>query len=176
MPEVETPVLIAPADDVDPEITEWLDERVHAFVLAATRHADVCSIAVLARGDGDRIVGGVHGYTWGGCCELISLWVEPDHRGRGVGRRLLRAAETHAEARGCTQVLLFTHDVLSPGMYLRTGYEVVGRVDDYPQGSAALWFRKLLDVPRSEEAELCASVDRVSTAGDAERAIDAAQM
>jgi GNAT superfamily N-acetyltransferase len=73
--------------------------------------------------------------------------VEDAHRGGGLGNRLLDAAEAEAARRGCAQVVLLTH-AASTGAdgdrYLRRGYEEVGRVDDYPRGDAALWFRKLL--------------------------------
>jgi hypothetical protein len=46
--------------------------------------------------------------------------------------------------RGCRQVVLFTHRIQAPGFYERRGYEIVGRVDDYPSGSEAVWYRKWL--------------------------------
>ena len=81
------------------------------------------------------------------CCdvELVSLWVSEPMRGRGLGRALLTAAEDRARARGCHQVVLFTHAFQTPKLYLDSGYDVVGEVEDYPAGSAAYWFRKRLD-------------------------------
>jgi hypothetical protein len=68
-----------------------------------------------------------------------------------VGGALLDAAEAEALRRGCDQVVLLTHAVhAGPGgaRYRRRGYELVGRVDDYPRGDAALWFRKRLPARR----------------------------
>jgi GNAT superfamily N-acetyltransferase len=69
----------------------------------------------------------------------IAAW-----RGRGIGRALLRAAEDRARERGCRQVVLFTHAFQTPGLYVHSGYDLVGEVEDYPAGSAAYWFRKRL--------------------------------
>ena len=109
-------------------------------------HAPEEELAAFVWEDGE-IRAGVYGWTWGGCCEVHSLWVDRRDRRRGIGTMLLQAAESEARSRGCTQVVLFTHQMQAPGFYERRGYEVVGRVDDYPAGSAALWFRKGLDPP-----------------------------
>jgi ribosomal protein S18 acetylase RimI-like enzyme len=90
------------------------------------------------------LLGGVHAWTWGGCCELHDLWVDESARGRGFATELMRAAEEEARRRNCAQILLFTHAVQAPELYPRLGYELVGRLDDYPEGDAALWYRKRL--------------------------------
>ena len=131
-------------DDPDADDLALLDDRLNAFTVAATGHADVRPLAVLAR-DGTRLAGGIHGWTWGGCCELVSLWVEEDQRGGGLGRALLLEAEAEARRRDCTQVVLFTHAQQAPQLYLALDYQVVGSVEGYPAGSAAYWFRKDLD-------------------------------
>jgi GNAT superfamily N-acetyltransferase len=133
--------------DPDPAAVAWLEARVTAATARATGHADEAPLAVFARADDGSLAGGVCGWTWGGTCELQYLWVEDAHRGSGLGSRLLDAAEAEAARRGCGQVVLLTH-AASTGAdghrYLRRGYEEVGRVDDYPRGDAALWFRKVL--------------------------------
>jgi ribosomal protein S18 acetylase RimI-like enzyme len=130
-------------DDPDADDIAWLDDQLTAFTLAATRHAEIRPLAVIVR-DGDRLAGGIHGWSWGGCCELVSLWVEESRRGRGLGRALLLEAEAEARRRECIQLVLFTHAEQAPQLYLALGYQVVGAVEDYPAGSAAYWFRKAL--------------------------------
>ncbi|MFL6136245.1 MAG: GNAT family N-acetyltransferase [Frankiaceae bacterium] len=124
------------------EVADMLEANVRRETVAASGHGDEAEFAVLA-GDDRELRGGISGWTWGGCCELTNLWVDPRLRGHGLGSRLLARAEEEALARGCRQIVLFTHDVqASPGFYERRGYELVGRVEDYPRGSAALWYRK----------------------------------
>jgi ribosomal protein S18 acetylase RimI-like enzyme len=125
-----------------------VDDALAAFTVAAAGQGAPRPLAVFAR-RGRSIIAGIHGWTWGGCCELVSLWVSEPMRGRGLGRALLRAAEDRARARGCHQVVLFTHAFQTPDLYLGSGYDVVGEIEDYPAGSAAYWFRKRLDTEPS---------------------------
>jgi GNAT superfamily N-acetyltransferase len=120
-------------------IEDWVrDETMAASGLAAEEE-----LVVFAR-QGGELLGGCCGSTWGGTCELNSLWVDQRYRRRGIGARLLAVAEDEALGRGCHQVVLFTYLFQAPGFYERSGYKIVGRVDDYPTGTPALWFHKVL--------------------------------
>ena len=124
-------------DAPDPADIADLDARLNAHLVASTGHDDAWPLAVLLRDARGALVAGVHGWTWGGCCELLTLWVDESIRGHGLGRALLHRAEAEARQRGCAQVVLLTHAVHGPGFYLGSGYELVASVEGYPEGSAA---------------------------------------
>jgi GNAT superfamily N-acetyltransferase len=100
-------------------------------------------LAIFVR-DAGSIVAGISGWTWGDCCELQSLWVEPRLRRRGLATRLLAAAETEAATRGCSQTVHFTYAFQARELYEKNGYELVGCVQDFPTGTDVLWYRKRL--------------------------------
>ena len=127
----------------DPDDVRRMEDRVRDETIDASGLAAEEELVVFARQDGE-LLGGCCGSTWGGTCELNSLWVDQRYRRRGVGGRLLAVAETEARARGCHQVVLFTYRFQVPGFYERCRYHIVGRVDDYPMGTPALWFQKSL--------------------------------
>jgi hypothetical protein len=52
------------------------------------------------------------------------------------------AAEREAAARGCTQIVLETHDFQAPGFCLGLGFAIVGVIDDYPRGRRYMTSRK----------------------------------
>ena len=74
------------------------------------------------RPDG-QVVGGAVGRTWGSCCELQQLWVEPALRRGGVGKRLVEQFHERAEARGCRTFYLETFSFQAPNLYRSLGYE-----------------------------------------------------
>ena len=131
-------------DDPDPLEIEFLETQIRREASAATGLGDEVELAVFVR-DAGVVVAGISGWTWGDCCELQSLWVEPSLRGRGLATRLLAAAETEAAARGCTQTVHFTYDFQARALYERNGYELVGRVEEFPSGADVLWYRKRLN-------------------------------
>lgn len=89
-------------------------------------------------------IAGIYGWTWGGGCWADSLWVHEAFRGKKLGQRLLKSAEEEAQHRGCTQMILDTHGFQAPNFYKKYGYEVTGRVPNYPKGSEIIFFRKEL--------------------------------
>ncbi|MFV0132539.1 GNAT family N-acetyltransferase [Streptomyces sp. HMX87] len=86
--------------------------------------------------------------------ELVKLMVRRDARGRGVGRRLLTAAEEAAAAAGLTLLHLDT-ETGSPAehLYRTAGWTRAGEIPDYaadPQGllrPTTLYFKRLLPRP-----------------------------
>jgi len=101
---------------------------------AAAPLADVRPLAAFATDDSGTVVGGAVGRTWGNCCELLQLWVAPEHRSRGVGSRLLLDFEARARARGCSVFYLTTLSFQAPEFYRRHGYDVLARIAGYPEG------------------------------------------
>ncbi len=99
---------------------------------------------MFVRDGAGAITAGTYGWTWGTTCELHHLWVDESLRRTGVGTRLLAEVEAEATRRGCGQIIFFSHAFQAGQFYRDRGYEVVGRVEDYPDGDAALWLRKPL--------------------------------
>ena len=131
-------------DSPDPADLALLEQHVAAAAIAAAGAGDDQDLALFVRDDEGRIVAGISGMTWGGCCELHAMWVDDALRNRGLARALLAGAETEARRRGCGLVQFFAYDLLAPGLYQRLGYETVGVIEGCPAGSAARWYRKEL--------------------------------
>jgi DNA-binding MarR family transcriptional regulator/N-acetylglutamate synthase-like GNAT family acetyltransferase len=76
--------------------------------------------------------------------ELKRMWVSPEARGIGLGRRLLAELERHAADRGARTIRLETNKNLSEAiaLYRSSGYREVPRFND--EGYAHHWFEKRL--------------------------------
>jgi GNAT superfamily N-acetyltransferase len=131
--------------DPSPEAVQYLEEQIYQVTAGVTGISDGEWLAIFQRDDAGRIVAGISGNTWGGCCEIRQLWVAEPLRGQGVGTGLLAAAEQEARRRGCTQILLMTYTFQAPAFYRRHGFTTLAEVDGYPQGYRNLLMRKRLD-------------------------------
>lgn len=60
--------------------------------------------------------------------QLISMWVDPSARGRGVARDLIRAVACWTADRGSTRVVLFVQEANTPArhLYERAGFRLTG--------------------------------------------------
>jgi GNAT superfamily N-acetyltransferase len=93
----------------------------------------------------DELVGGLYGNTAWQWLFVDLLWVDTPFRRQGLGRRLLRAAEAAARARGCTRAFLDTFDFQARPFYEREGYVVFGTQEEYPPGHRKFYLGKSLE-------------------------------
>ena len=123
---------------------QLLDDRIYEFNAARTGIADARLLTILLRARDGDIIAGLYGWTWGRCCEVKTLWVHENWRSKGLGTRLMSAAEAEARRRDATQIVLSTHDFQAPEFYKRLGFEAVGHVDNYSVGYQSIYLRKPL--------------------------------
>lgn len=129
-------------DDPSPEDMALLNDRLYRFNAATTGVDDGRWLAIFVRDAAGQIEAGLHGWTWGRTGFVQTLWVREDRRRRGLGTRLLAAAEQEAVRRGCRELQLDTHSYQAPGFYRRLGYEVIGELPGWPGDSTRIFFRK----------------------------------
>jgi GNAT superfamily N-acetyltransferase len=130
--------------DPTPDLVQYLEDRIYEFNSRATGITDGAWLAIYVRDERDRVVAGICGNTWGGCLEIRQFWVEESRRKKGLGTKLLEAAEQEARRRGCRQILLMTFSFQAPEFYAKQGFEVVAVIEDHPNGHQNLLLRKRL--------------------------------
>ena len=138
---MEGPDSLVVEDDPDPHDLALLEERLSAAAVAAVGLGDEKEFGIFVRDDG-RVLAGISGSFWAGCCQIHALWVDDARRGQGLARRLLARTEDEARRQGCRLVMGITYDALTEGFYEPLGYETVGTIEDCPTGTATRWYRK----------------------------------
>lgn len=129
--------------DEPPEaVVQAIDAGLESHNRTAAPIGDVRPLAVTAVLQTGEIIGGAVGRTWGACCELLQLWVHPDHRKAGAASRLLLEFEAMGKTRGCHTFYLTTLSYQAPEFYRKRGYEALAEIAGYPDGIIKYLMRK----------------------------------
>ena len=126
-----------------------LGDGLTEHALPFTHRAGFEPLAVFARDRNGVLVGGVHGkvnWTW---LHIALFWIAEAERRRGLGSSLLRAIESAAIDRGCTQAHLETFSYQARPFYERHGYVLFATLEDYPPGHQSFFLRKVLSEARA---------------------------
>ena len=85
--------------------------------------------------ENQNVIAGILGGTYWGWLHIDILWVDENHRRKGIGSNLLRLAEQEGIRRGCHHVHLDTMSWQAPDFYKKHSYEVIGILPDIPSGN-----------------------------------------
>ncbi len=120
---------------------QFIRDSVDEFNMVTVNDRNYSPVTIFVRDASGTIVGGILGGVWGGWLHITYLWVADEFRQQGYGTQLLRAAEDEAREKGCQRVFLETHSFQAPDFYRRSGYAVIGQLNDYPPGHSyfMLW-------------------------------------
>ncbi|MCC3374169.1 N-acetyltransferase [Cohnella sp. REN36] len=102
-------------------------------------------INLCLKNDKEEIIAGLNSAVCWNWMEIDILWVDEDHRGQGLGKRLLVEAEQIARTNNCTFIKLNTFSFQAPEFYKKYGYEVIAIIENAPLGSKHYYYKKDLN-------------------------------
>lgn len=131
--------------DTSPDDLQFLDDRIYEFNCGQTGIEDGRLFSIFLRGADNEILAGLSGWTWAQACEIRILWVHPNLRGQGYGRRLMELAEQEARSRDCKIIYLNSYSFQAPEFYQKIGFEVLAYLEDFPPGRRHYHLMKRLE-------------------------------
>jgi GNAT superfamily N-acetyltransferase len=105
---------------------------------------DAQTLCFVLQSPDQEIVGGVIGATYWDWFYLDLMWIKEELRGCGYGHRLMTLAEDEARQRGAKNAYLDTFSFQAPDFYKQHGYQVFGKLQDFPPGHQRYFLRKQL--------------------------------
>ena len=76
--------------------------------------------------------------------EIRILVVAKNERGKGLGKRLMKAAEKEALKRNCKYISLDTFSFQAPGFYEKLGFQKIGIEENPHRGYDKIYYRKAI--------------------------------
>jgi GNAT superfamily N-acetyltransferase len=130
------------------EVIQFLDDMIYEFNSKSIGKHDGQIFTKIIRNHNNNIVAGATGWTWAGISEINLLWVNEEYRRKGLGKKLLTAAEDEIIKRGCSTILLRSYSFQAPVFYKKNGYKTVYILDDFPNGYKHYNLVKKITLPR----------------------------
>jgi GNAT superfamily N-acetyltransferase len=127
-----------------PQLEETLLVGHHLDAYAAKGLSMIEPLGLILRDSANRIVGGLTVDIAYGCLYLRRLWVDPNWRRVGWGKKLVMRAESIALERGCTFAVGHVMDWEDIPFFQKTGYSIESYSDGYQNSSRQFRFRKEL--------------------------------
>jgi GNAT superfamily N-acetyltransferase len=102
------------------------------------------SFALAARDAAGGWIGGVNGAIHWRWLYVSQFFIVPERRGLGLGRALLREAETLAQENDCVGLYLDTFSPEAVVFYKKCGFQIAGKIENFPPGAERIFLRKAL--------------------------------
>jgi len=131
----------------NPEDSEYIRRKVieynASFLPDHVKHP-LKNISFMLRDSDGTIMGGITGTIFWYHLHIDFLWVDQSLRGKGYGKKLLREIEETAKANQCRLILLDSFSFQAADFYQKLGYQVIGVVEDHPEGFQQFFLEKRL--------------------------------
>jgi len=96
--------------------------------------------------DTDNVIGAITAYTAFAEVYVDDIWVEPEYRGHGYGRKLLQDLENRFKTKGYNNINLVTSRFQAPEFYKKCGFTAeFTRVNKYNPKLSKTFFIKYFD-------------------------------
>ena len=100
--------------------------------------------AIFIRNKEGKIIAGSNGSIIFGSIYTDQLWVDPNLRGRGVGKKLMKVTHEYGKKHGCSLATVTTMDFQAPDFYQKLGYKIDFSREGYSKGASCIFMSKKL--------------------------------
>ena len=121
-----------------------IHEMLRAYNLATREKAEKIPLGIFCEDEHGRKLAGLTGETFGFWLCIKYLFVNESFRGKGIGSKIVAAAEEEAKRRGCKYVFVDTFSFQAPDFYKKQGYQEVFTLENYPYTEKRHYYTKTL--------------------------------
>jgi len=100
--------------------------------------------SIIIKNEKEKTVGGiVVSFRWG-AMHIQTLWIDETIRNKDWGSKLMIMVEKEAIKRHCHVAYTDTYSWQAPQFYEKLGYELYGKLNDFPEGCSLSYYAKRL--------------------------------
>ncbi|TWF54596.1 GNAT family N-acetyltransferase [Neorhizobium alkalisoli] len=129
-------------EGIAPQEEEVILDQLRSYNLKTFGESHRRELTIPLYDDEGTITGGLVGYTGRGWLYISMLYIPENLRGQGLATRIMTMADDEARSRGCIGAYIDTMNPDALRLYLKLGYEVIGRLDSLEGGHCVHWLQK----------------------------------
>ena len=118
--------------DGDARDVSEIHELLKEYNLRHREASQSVPVGVFLEDETGQKLAGLIGETFGNWLCIQYLFVSEQLRNRGIGGKLLEAAEAEAKQRGCKYAFVDTFSFQAPTFYKKHGYREIFTLEEYP--------------------------------------------
>ena len=111
-------------DQISDELEKKMSDGLAAYESSHGIDVNYKSFVITISDEHDVVCGILNAYTAFAEIYIDDIWVDQASRGKGYGRKLLRALEEHFQGQGFNNINLVTSAFQAPEFYKKCGYSV----------------------------------------------------
>ena len=120
---------------------EFLTQGINKAVV---NQGSAYPFAIFIRNEEKKILAGCNGSIIFGSIYTDQLWVDPNLRNQGIGKRLMEAVHEYGKKQKCAMATVTTMSFQAPNFYKNLGYKVDFSREGYNKGSSCIFMSKKL--------------------------------
>jgi ribosomal protein S18 acetylase RimI-like enzyme len=109
-------------------IPDVLDEKIHqGHIVDEASQGITCNykpFLFIVKNNYSEMIGALTAYTAYSEIYVDDIWVDPNYRKAGIGRKLLESLERRFKSKGYNNINLVTSQFQAPDFYKKCGFEV----------------------------------------------------
>lgn len=105
---------------------------------------DEIKFSVFVKNEDGKVQGGLRAVCYWNTLHIELLWLDEDCRGKGMGEKILKQAETYAQENGYEKALVETTSWQAKPFYEKNGYQLQYTIKDRPKGYESFYLSKNL--------------------------------
>lgn len=122
----------------------FIQEKLRVYNERFTGTAVRKDLTITYKDQKGEVVAGLCGYTNWGWLYVRLLWVSDSQQRKGLGKKLMDAAEAEAKKRGCPKIWVDTFSPEARKFYESIGYKVFGELENFPGEHTRTFLKKIL--------------------------------
>lgn len=109
-------------------------------------HEQASQFSILAKNRKNDIIGGATIWEHSDALYVDILWVEENYRKKKIGTQLLNKIIEQAGFKNIKKIFVDTYDFQAVDFYIKNGFFIIGRLNQYLLGHDRIYLRKDLDL------------------------------